>query len=586
MTWARGHSIPQDRPPSRRNRSLMTSTGLTRIRSALAATGSLIKGEPLPPWRSLGTKSAPRTSPITAGHFRCTRLAPNFQVYATVAVLPGLAVSDWVGAGLIVFIDQPDSSITSPNAVRGYHLHFARYPFDPSVVYLQLIHRAPGPVYTVIASARLETFVAGDAIGMARQGSQFTLYMRHAGVWVQVAQAFHTDFYGPVWLAPGIADWTSATPGITRLDDIGGGPIEGTPQPPIGPPPGLIETGRILARMPIGRSHVQYQGIRLWPTPSADLTYRVDGQFLIPELVTPTDVPMLPELYHDMLVCYCGAGVSTSSMAMTRAMLEFQEWTRWLGNLQVYVDNPPDYRPVMGVLTEDGIRWTNLPGGYFPADGWALMALTTYPAITLTSGGGANSKGAYVEIVASTPYDSSRLHVIAGSGNIASVRFLIDLATGAAGSETVVVSNLAIAEGSLNTVIGQGVALDVDIPAGARLSARCQASTGSDQYTIGVLLEDRPLASLTNPVTYGANTVSTRGTQVDPGATAGTKGAYVQFSAQYVGPLGCHRALVQPRFTKPNHRGVSIVAGRCRDGRGGRRSRGHPERARLLQSDR
>jgi len=158
------------------------------------------------------------------------------------------------------------------------------------------------------------------------------------------------------------------------------------------------------------------------------------------------------------------------------------------------------------------------------------MALTSYPFTNLTSGA-ANVKGAYAEIVAATPSASSRLHLEVRSTAVANLFFLIDLATGAAGAETVQVANIAInTDGEF--ISAAVLALDVDIPAGSRLAARCQStSAAAPTVVVAVFLEDRPLGGLAGPVTYGTNTAASRGTQVDPGTTINTKGSYVQLSA-------------------------------------------------------
>lgn len=160
------------------------------------------------------------------------------------------------------------------------------------------------------------------------------------------------------------------------------------------------------------------------------------------------------------------------------------------------------------------------------------MALTTYSA-AITSGGGANVKGSYTQLVASTPYASSRLHVIVRhtGGGVARVTGLVDLATGAAAAETVVVADLAVFSDS-DSVVGESLAVSVDVPAGTRLAVRWASAPGSSQVlNLIVLLEDRALGSLAGPVTYGTVSASSRGTLVDPGGVASTKGSYVELAA-------------------------------------------------------
>lgn len=128
-------------------------------------------------------------------------------------------------------------------------------------------------------------------------------------------------------------------------------------------------SGHELARIPIGQTTVQYQQIRLFPTPAAAVTYTVDGLLVIPDLVNNVDTPRLPILFHDMLAVYARMREYARLGDSDRYPVALQEWTTWLGRLTAYLDYPPDYRPRAGYLGEAS-RWSNLPGGWFPADGW------------------------------------------------------------------------------------------------------------------------------------------------------------------------------------------------------------------------
>jgi hypothetical protein len=59
--------------------------------------------------------------------------------------------------------------------------------------------------------------------------------------------------------------------------------------------------GTELARIAIGQTYTRYQGIQLWPTPSAAITYHVDYQRPITDLVNAFDEPLLPEKFHRLL---------------------------------------------------------------------------------------------------------------------------------------------------------------------------------------------------------------------------------------------------------------------------------------------
>jgi hypothetical protein len=158
------------------------------------------------------------------------------------------------------------------------------------------------------------------------------------------------------------------------------------------------------------------------------------------------------------------------------------------------------------------------------------MATTVYPFVTATSGT-VNTKGAYTQVTAATTFDSSRLVVLTASAGLAGLSVLLDVATGGAGSETVVISNISCVSDS-DFCTGLVMPVDVDIPTGTRLAVRIQTNNGS-ATTMNVQLaqDNRALGSLTAPVTYGTSTANSRGTQVDPGGTINTKGAYAQLTA-------------------------------------------------------
>lgn len=129
-------------------------------------------------------------------------------------------------------------------------------------------------------------------------------------------------------------------------------------------------SGNLLARIPIGRTGIQCYGIHLWPTPSAALDYKIDGQLRIYDLVNDTDVPMLPESYHDMLPVYARMKQYGSKDGdAERYLIEKTEWDEWTRKLQSYVEFPSDYHPRASSI-QDVIGWSNLPGGFYPADGW------------------------------------------------------------------------------------------------------------------------------------------------------------------------------------------------------------------------
>jgi hypothetical protein len=128
-------------------------------------------------------------------------------------------------------------------------------------------------------------------------------------------------------------------------------------------------SGNVLARLPIGRTSVAYQSVRLWPTPAQAVTYTVDGQLGIPDLANATDVPMLPESFHDLLATYARWKEARLRGDGDRAGMEEAAWREGSARLQAVVEYPADYRPVAGSRADSGLGWSNL-GSYFPPDGW------------------------------------------------------------------------------------------------------------------------------------------------------------------------------------------------------------------------
>lgn len=149
-------------------------------------------------------------------------------------------------------------------------------------------------------------------------------------------------------------------------------------------------------------------------------------------------------------------------------------------------------------------------------------------SLQLGADASANTKGAYAQFVASSPFGCNRITIICQNPEVTNAgrQWLYDLATGAGGAETVLVPNMCVSNGGgFNAV--QHVQIPLDIPASTRIVARCQCSTGGDDIFVGIQLEkagDTP--GPTSYVNYGSNTGDSGATSVDPGGTVDTKGAY------------------------------------------------------------
>lgn len=149
---------------------------------------------------------------------------------------------------------------------------------------------------------------------------------------------------------------------------------------------------------------------------------------------------------------------------------------------------------------------------------------------TVVANVAAHTKGAYVDVVASTSMDYDGLLIQATGGTIP-LNFLVDIAVGPAASEQIILADFHL---SNITRLNQWIHIPMSIPSGSRISARGQCPTGSTQTVVtahGVrngFLGVPPGGSIS---TLGAVTATTLGTAIDPGAAANTYGAWVPLAA-------------------------------------------------------
>jgi hypothetical protein len=100
--------------------------------------------------------------------------------------------------------------------------------------------------------------------------------------------------------------------------------------------------GTELARIGIGQKASRYYGIQLYPTPSQAITYYVDGQFAVTDMVNDTDVPLLPEDFHDLI----GLGIRVKEYEKTddlkRLQIARQEYNSRRNALRYWVISSGD----------------------------------------------------------------------------------------------------------------------------------------------------------------------------------------------------------------------------------------------------
>lgn len=163
------------------------------------------------------------------------------------------------------------------------------------------------------------------------------------------------------------------------------------------------------------------------------------------------------------------------------------------------------------------------------------VAALTASSVTVTANASANTKGSYAELSSSTPFDGFvQLLAQQTTSTHTARRCAVDIAIGAASSEQIILPDLLMEWGQ-DEPTNQPILFPMPIPAGTRVAARMQANTGSTTLQITAHLlaaSSGAVPRATWATQYGVTTsAATQGTQVDPGGSAGTKGAYSEITA-------------------------------------------------------
>lgn len=170
----------------------------------------------------------------------------------------------------------------------------------------------------------------------------------------------------------------------------------------------------------------------------------------------------------------------------------------------------------------------------FP-DNQSVGTSTSNSAGTIvTANASANTKGGWNQLIASSPFDASGFWVLAAALNGSTAdndNYVIDIGIGAALSEVAIAQNLAKAAGGTLCLF-----IPLEIPAGQRISARCQCDFGGGPIQVAVrLVACAP--NIVYPLALGEqlfDTIDLTGSLpklINAPAVANTKSAWTQLVA-------------------------------------------------------
>jgi hypothetical protein len=173
--------------------------------------------------------------------------------------------------------------------------------------------------------------------------------------------------------------------------------------------------------------------------------------------------------------------------------------------------------------------------------------------VTVTANTAAHTKGSWSQLIASTPSNASILRiVVSGVTTInTDTSTLLDLATGASGSEAAFASNIAIGGNQTNNLD-----IPLQIPSGTRIAARIQSVvTGGKTATVAAsLINDGnyTIAPTSVDVINAGDTATSKGT-----AFSGASGTWVEAVAS---STRAYRAIVMTLAVQTNDTSTNVIA--------------------------
>lgn len=197
--------------------------------------------------------------------------------------------------------------------------------------------------------------------------------------------------------------------------------------------------------------------------------------------------------------------------------------------------------------------------GYFPAVTRFGEDDATGFKTQVTSSASANTKGAWVQVSASCPFDTQGvIFSLQSETSLASTAFLVDIGVGAAGSEVVAVPNMFSPPPYSQYAESFFTYLPVGIPAGTRVSVRCANSTGSSAMDVKLqFVAANGAMPHYSATAYGADTANSRGTAITCGAAANVFGTYALITASTTAPM--RQALLCFGNGSPSEREIALT---------------------------
>lgn len=164
----------------------------------------------------------------------------------------------------------------------------------------------------------------------------------------------------------------------------------------------------------------------------------------------------------------------------------------------------------------------------------AQLTIDESSEVTVTADTNAHTKGAWSQIIASTTANATMLKIIVRdiASNNVNTATLLDIGTGASGSETALISNIAVGGAPVdasNAPLGLAFSVPIKVASGTRLSARIQSVvTGGKTGTVTIATYDMGDYAFGNSSVdvMGTSTATSAGT-----AMSGSSGSWVQVTA-------------------------------------------------------